>query len=190
MTKNIIDWIQAPIQEVPCQGQSACKICLSSNDFKAVQDCTDPTQLMLIKYTQQLKWRFTIDEMKGVPMYKEIMTDEGSSNDEGSTATANEPKKRKNKESYTSRRIIAPPEYPFTYCRLKKDQKSPHCGGIGKDCDNICYGGYLTAIVGHFHNEHPDEYNEHDAKFSRMNGDVGVEQKKLKQKTITSLVEK
>ena len=64
---------------------------------------------------------------------------------------------------YTPRRTVAPPEYPFCYYRLKRDQECIFCGQRGKGCHNIRYGMYLAALVTRFFRETGDKYNEFDA---------------------------
>ena len=58
---------------------------------------------------------------------------------------------------YTSQGQLWPPENPCSYYRFKKDQECSYCDEIGKDFDNTCHGGYLTAIVGFYHNENKEE---------------------------------
>ena len=72
-------------------------------------------------------------------------------------------KKRKFVGKYSPRRIVAPPEYPFAYYRIRRNQLCVHCECVGKECHNIRYGNYLATVVARFYYEHQDSYNEHDA---------------------------
>ena len=152
-----------PIRDVPLKGTRKP---ITDKDFEEIENCTDPTMLMLISDKDQMKHQFTVEEKKGVPMYEDIDKDQkkSASNEDDAKDDDDEPlKKRKFAAAYNPNRIIAPPEYPFAYLRLKKDEKCPHCNRVGKDCHNVRYGSCLAAVIAHFHNEHEQDYNEHDA---------------------------
>ena len=117
---------------------------------------------MYILGTEQAKHHFTIDEKKDVPMYEAVKENESKQSSNKDGVSSDDLEKREFKAACSPRRILAPPEYPFAYYRLKKDQKCAHCDRIGKNCHNIRYGGYLAAVVAHYHNKHTDDYNEHD----------------------------
>ena len=78
-------------------------------------------------------------------------------------------KKKKDKNLYKPRRIVAPPENPFIYNKLGKDQKCKYCKQYGRNCHNIRYGGFLSAMVSCYYRESGPLYNKHDAAFLFVN---------------------
>ena len=155
-----------PICDVPIKGGRKP---ITDKDIQKISECNDPTMLMLISDEEQMKHQFTVEEKKGAAMCEEVL-EEGKKPSETQNDDDNKKcddddsnKKRKFTAAYNPRRIIAPPEYPFAYLRLKDDERCEYCGCIGKDCHNVRYGGYLAAVIARFHNEHEEDYNEHDA---------------------------
>ena len=134
---------------------------LGPEDFKKVEDCYCPTTLMCINDFEQYKLRYTIDQKLDKPMY--IAKDEDKDSQDSSDDDIDDQKKKKSKLERRPRRIVAPPEYPFVYYRLRPDQRRPHCLKVGKECHNIRYGPYLAAVLARFHREHGEYYNEFDA---------------------------
>ena len=165
-----------PIREVPVGNQKDSDVVHSptEEDFEKLACTTDPTELLFISDKEQFKFKYTIEDKKGRPFYeydppavatkddstKDDKKEDGTSEDD---ASDDDQKKRKFLVSFTPRRIVAPPEYPFAYYRVKKNKECPHCHGIGKECHNIRYGSYLTAVVVRYYREHEADYNEFDA---------------------------
>ena len=154
---HIRDRTEYPVREVPINEDNNVSIgSIGPEDFLKVENCNCPTTLMCITDYEQSKMRYTVDQKIGVPMYEEEEADE-------TDHATDEQQKKKLKSSYTPRRIVAPPEYPFRYYRLRKNQTCPHCGNVGKNCHNIRFGPYLAAVLARFHREHYKYYNKFDA---------------------------
>ena len=131
--------------------------CIADQEaFDELDKCTDPHKLMYITDKEQHIYKFTIEEKIGVPMYQQEYKIE-------SEDQSDELKPRVFNKDYVPRRVLAPPEYPFSYYRLQRDQECNFCGKCGKDCHNIRYGMYLCAIVTRYYREYRKEYNEFDA---------------------------
>lgn len=127
--------------------------------LESVKKCDNPHTLMYITQEEQDLFKFTIEDKIGVPMYEKLHSIDSSGPDDQS----DELKSRVFNSGYTPRRIVAPPEYPFAYYRLKRDQECIFCGKIGKDCHNVRYGMYLSAVVTRYYRENMSQYNEFDA---------------------------
>lgn len=120
------------------------------------------SQLLLLNEDEEEKGNFTTKDKRGVPLYDtqdsktKLQEDEkGSTNDIYS--------KKPNPNTYRQPRLVAPPEYPYRYYRLKKEETCTHCGGVGRNCHNIRYGMYLAAVVARYYANNKDTYNEFDA---------------------------
>ena len=121
-----------------------------------VDNCQNLYKIMCITDLEQNLFKFSIEEKQGLPMYEEIENeDEDSQSDEI--------KRRMFSKGYKPRRIVAPPEYPFAYYRLKSNQECNWCGFCGKNCHNIWYGMFLCSVVTRYHCNHPNDYNAFDA---------------------------
>ena len=48
---------------------------ITEKDIKSIENCTDPTMLMLISNSDQMKYQFTVQEKKGIAMYENIKED-------------------------------------------------------------------------------------------------------------------
>ena len=118
----------------------------------------DPYKLMCISDLEQDLFKFTIEEKQGLPMYEEI--EDKSEEDE---SQSDDFQRRVFSKDYKPRRIVPPPEYPFAYYRLRRDQECNWCGYKGKNCHNIRYGMFLCSVVTRYHRMHPNDYNEFDA---------------------------
>ena len=185
---NAFQWKQnKPIREFP---PNATVQMITEEDFKKIHRCINPVELLTISEENQCRFNFTIEEKKGRPMYEMYNysdATEDEEDDEKSTSS-DEQHKKKMKYTYTPHRIVAPPEYPFSYYRLKKNQRCGHCHQVGKNCHNVRYGPYLAASLARFHREHAESYNEHDAVRHFLEGyrwlsefeDGHLEQNKIK----------
>ena len=96
-------------------------------------------------------------------MYNYSNATEDEEDSEDHSDSSDKQHKKKAKYSYIPHHIVAPPEYPFAYYRLKKNQRCGHCHQIGKNCHNVHYGPFLAASLARFHKENSESYNEHDA---------------------------
>ena len=124
-------------------------------DLSLTDTPQDLSSLLHITEGEQNRKNYTIEDKKPVLV----------------TPTANNPsvakkpslKKKDSSVAYRPRRLVAPPEYPYAYFKLKDDERCKHCGEMGKDCHNIRYGLYLSADICRFHRKNKQSYNEHDA---------------------------
>ena len=134
------------------------------NEFEQIKDLVDPLELLIISDYERHHYDFTIDNKKGIPMYEEFY--ESLSYEEPSDASdvsSYDQMRKARRNAYIPRRIVAPPENPFVYYRLRKNQTCEHCYCKGKNCHNIHYRPFLSACIARFHRKYPDNYNEHDA---------------------------
>ena len=82
---------------------------------------------MLIADEEQMVKQYTIEEKQGKPMYKKLEDNENkkksATNDGDEDVESDDIKKRKFTAVYNPNSVVAPPEYPFAYLRLKKKEK-------------------------------------------------------------------
>ena len=134
-------------------------------------DSRNAVRLLYIPPIEQSKRKYTtMDKLDDVPMYdgKEDLVDV-KDQDKNVIDEEQSSKKKKDKNSYKPRRIIAPPENQFIYNKLAKDQKCKYCKQYGRNCHNIRYGGFLSAMVSRFYREAGPLYKEYDAAFFFVN---------------------
>ena len=96
---------------------------VTEEDFKKIHRCLHPVELISVSEAGQFRFNFTIEEKKGMPMYEMYNhsdTTDDEEEDEDQSDSTDDQGKKKMKYSYTPHRIVAPPEYPFLYYRLKK----------------------------------------------------------------------
>ena len=133
-------------------------------------DARNAVRLLYIPPIEQSKCNYTtMDKVDDVPMYdgkEDLVQVEGEDKND---IDEEKDVKKKDKNSYKPRRIIAPPENPFIYNKLGKDERCRHCKQRGRNCHNIRYGGFLSAMVSCFYREAGPLYNEHDAAFLFVN---------------------
>ena len=99
----------------------------------------NPISLLVIPQTEQEARKYTFHDKMCRPMYESTQKSE----EDHSTDTL---VVKEDCRTFTQKRIVAPPEYPFTYYRLKRGQRCPHCHCAGKNCHNIRYGMFLAAV--------------------------------------------
>lgn len=126
--------------------------------FEYVEQLTCPHKLMYLTDFEEETFKFTIEQKIGIPMYEKI-NDKKPENSELSDVL----KSKVFSHNYTPRRTVAPPEYPFAYYRLRRNQECIFCSKVGKDCHNVRYGMYLSTLVTRYFKENMDTYNEFDA---------------------------
>ena len=113
---------------------------------------------MYISDKEQGLFKFTVDQKFGLPMYQQVNDIYPESID-----LDDQLKTRVFNHNYTPRWVVALPEYPLQYYRWKRDQTCIFCGEIGKNCHNIRYGLYLSALTTRYFSENQDTNNEFDA---------------------------
>ena len=133
-------------------------------------DARTAVRLLYIPPIEQKKRNYTtMDKVDDEPMYDvkdNLVKDQQDENEKEEDQPL---KKKEDSNSYKPRRIIAPPENPFIYNKLGKDQKCRYCKQCGRNCHNIRYGPFLAAMVSRFYKEAGPLYNEHDAAFLFVN---------------------
>lgn len=123
----------------------------------------DMSQLLLFSDEEEEKRNISFQDKKGVPKYIGSTDDKSKLQEENKISANDIYQKKKDCFAYKEPRLVAPPEYPYRYYKLNKDEICPHCKATGRNCHNIRYGMYLAAVVARYYHQNRSNYNEFDA---------------------------